>query len=317
MRAVTNRRRLPALLLWVCLALVAGCTRMPATEQTTIKPQSVAELQSYLLNRKPDLSHFRLRGPFAVTERINHELRLSANERFAADLYLAAPVESAPLLVFVHGYDSSKEAHAYQAMHAASWGLHSLAVQLPRKGPWVNNGRTLTRLVNLIRRSPELVDKRIDVNKIILVGHSFGGAAVSIAMGEGAPALGGILLDPAAVGRDLPKYLQQITKPVIVLGADEEVAYARNRDFFYRYVRSGVAEVSIKDAAHEDAQYPSEHAVQNFGIDPHTTEELQITFVSALTSAAISLAFTGGYDYAWKSFEDVLKTGKFYNWRKK
>jgi hypothetical protein len=118
------------------------------------------------------------------------------------------------------------------------------------------------------------------------------------------------------VGRDLPKFLQQIRKPVMVLGADEEVSYARNRDFFYRYTHSGVAEISIRGAGHEDAQYPSEYELQH-GSDPYTTEESQIAFLSALTSAALSLTSAGTFDYAWASFGTVLENGKFYNARRK
>jgi pimeloyl-ACP methyl ester carboxylesterase len=221
------------------------------------------------------------------------------------------------LVIFLHGHESSKEAHANQALHLASWGLHSLTVQLPSNGPWVANGKTLARIVSFIHRSPEVIDRRIDVNKIILVGHSFGAAAVAVALAEGAPAAGGILLDPAAVGRDLPKFLQQIKKPVMVLGADEDVAPARNRDYFYRFIRSGVAEVSIRGATHEDAQYPSEFALRNSGMDPDTTEEAQLTFVSALTSAAFALSAAGTFDYAWKSFDAVLANGRFFNPRKK
>ena len=244
----------------------------------------------------------------------NYELRLSTTERINTDLFLSAPAEKAPLVIFLHGYDSSKEDHTYQAMHVASWGMHCLALQLPNNGPWVSNGKTLAKIVNFIYRSPEIIDSRIDVNKIILVGHSFGGSAVAIALAEGAPAAGGILLDPAAVGKDLPEFLKQINTPVMLLGADEHVSSARNRDYFYRFIRSGIAEVSIKDATHEDAQYPSEFALQ---LRSDTTEELQVTFVSALTSAAFSLSATGKFDYAWTSFGDVFKNGKFFNAKKK
>ena len=85
----------------------------------------------------------------------------------------------------------------------------------------------------------------------------------------------------------------------------------------WRGIRSGIAEVSIKDAAHEDAQFPAEIVPQIFGADSAPTEELQITFVSALTSAAFSLAATGRLDYAWASFSDAFATGKLYNPRKK
>jgi hypothetical protein len=94
------------------------------------------------------------------------------------------------------------------------------------------------------------------------------------------------------------------------------VAWARNRNYFFEFIRGSVAEVSIRGATHEDAQYPSEYAVKN-GADPHTTEELQVTFAGALTAAVVSLASTGTVDYAWTSFGPVLESGKFYNARRK
>src|SRR4030095_11638447 len=87
--------------------------------------------------------------------------------------------------------------------------------------------------------------------------------------------------------------------------------------YFFRFIRSGVAEISIRNASHEDAQYPSEYALQAFGIDPYTTEELQITFASALTAAAFSLSSTGKFDYAWQSFGDALESGRVFKARKK
>jgi pimeloyl-ACP methyl ester carboxylesterase len=301
----------------VWLTLVSGCTRVPPLYEASLKTRTVPELQELLLNNETDLDLFRLHGPFAVAVQKDREVHLSSTERIKADLFLSAPAEKAPLVIFLHGHDSSKGAHANQAMHLASWGMHSLSLQLPNKGPWISNGKTLARIVSLIYRSPEVIDSRIDVNKIILVGHSFGGAAVAVALAEGAPAAGGILLDPAAAAKDVPNYLRRINKPVMVLGADDEVASARNRDWFYRFIRSGIAEVSIRDAAHEDAQFPSEFALQNSGHDPNTTEDLQVTFVSALTSAAVSLSATGTFDYAWTSFRPVFENGKFFNPKKK
>ena len=299
------------------LALAGGCARLPSTGVTSLKPATLNELRGYVLNHKADVDQFRLRGPFDVATHKDHELRLSTAERIDTDLYLSAPAEKAPLVILLHGHDNSKEDHAYQAMHLATWGIHSLAVQLPKSGPWVGNGRTLARIVTLIHRRPDIIDNRIDVNKIILVGHSFGGAAVAIALAEGAPAAGGILLDPAGIGKDLPKFLIKIDKPVMLLGADERVSRIRDRDYFYEYIRRGIAEVSIRDASHEDAQFPLEPAPQEPGTDSSATEELQITFVSALTSAAFSLGHTGNFDYAWTSFGDAIEDGRFFDALKK
>lgn len=105
--------------------------------------------------------------------------------------------------------------------------------------------------------------------------------------------------------------------PVMVLGADEERSPARDREDFYRHLRSGIVEVSIRNALHEDAQYPAELPLQWFSRGPTSTEELQITFVSALTAAAFSLGATGKFDYAWASFDDAIKSGRIFNAKKK
>jgi hypothetical protein len=188
---------------------------------------------------------------------------------------------------------------------------------LAKDGPWIGNGRTLAKLVEAIHRTPELVDGRIDADKIILVGHSFGATAVATALGQGAPAVGGVLLDPAGIGRQLPRLLQRITVPVMVIGADEDIWPTRNRGQFYRFIPATVGEISIRDTIHEDAQYPNERTLRAFEDEPDDTEEAQIAFVSALTASAFGLAATGGIDYAWNGFESAIKNGIFFNARRK
>ncbi|MGH7769880.1 MAG: alpha/beta fold hydrolase [Candidatus Binatia bacterium] len=310
--------RISALLLIAFMAHAAGCARQfPTTELTSIKAANPAELQRYLLSRKPDVAQFRFRGPFAMVERRDLEIPLDSGLTVKADLYLCAAAGKAPLVIVLHGHNNSKEDHAFQAMHLASWGMHGLALDLPKGGPWIGNGRILTRLVDAIHRTPELVDGRIDADKIILVGHSFGATAVATALGEGAPALGGVLLDPTAIGRGLSQSLTRITVPVMVIGADEDIWPARNRGQFYRFIPRAVGEISIRDTVHQDAQYPNQHTLRTFEDDPDETEEAQIAFVSALTATAFSLAATGNIHYAWNSFEDGLKNGIFFNGRRK
>jgi pimeloyl-ACP methyl ester carboxylesterase len=295
------------------LLVLGGCARMPNIGITALKPKTQVELETYLLAQQADLDQFRLRGPFEVTTREDIAIPLSPRDSVSADLYLSASTGKAPLVILMHGHDNSKDDHAYQALHLASWGMHSLTVQLPNHGPWITNGKTLARIVALVRSRPEILDSRIDIDEVILAGHSFGAASVAVALAEGSGAAGGILLDPAFVGRGLPSYLVKIAKPVMVLGADETVTVARNRSIFYRNIRSRVAEISIRHATHEDGQFP----IEGLAIGSDATEEHQLTFVSALTAAALSLAATGGIDYAWSSFSDAVKTGKFVNAKKK
>jgi pimeloyl-ACP methyl ester carboxylesterase len=310
--------RISALLLIAFMAHAVGCTRQfPRTQVTPIKAANPAELQHYLISRKPDVAQFRFRGPFAMVERRDLEIPLDSDLTLKADLYLCAAASKAPLVIVSHGHNNSKQDHAFQAMHLASWGMHGLALDLPKRGPWIANGRTLAKLVDTIHRTPQFVDRRIDADKIILVGHSFGATAVGTALGEGAPALGGVLLDPTAIGRGLSQLLRRIAVPVMVIGADEDIRPARNRGPFYRFIPRAVGEISIRDTVHEDAQYPNQHTLRTFEDDPDQTEEAQITFVSALTASAFGLAATGNIDYAWNSFETAFKNGIFFNARRK
>ena len=295
------------------LALLAGCVRLPATGVTPLKAKIPSDLRAQVLSQKPDVDLFRPRGPFEVVTHEDREIQLSATERIEADLYLAAPAEKAPLVILLHGYENSKEDHAYQAFHLATWGIHSVAVTLPNTGPWLENARKLARLSALVRRQPDVIDKRIDGERIILAGHSFGGAAVAMALATGAPAAGGILLDPAGTEKGLPAYLRKVARPVMVIGADERISPVRDRGWFYEHIRRNVAQVSIVDAHHEDAEF----RLDGRDSESNATEELQITFVSALTAAAFSLGYTGSFDYAWTAFRDGIIGGKFFDALKK
>jgi pimeloyl-ACP methyl ester carboxylesterase len=307
-----------AVLMVALLACWAGCAqRFPEPEVTKIKASNPADLQQYLVTRKPDVALFKLRGPFTVAEPKELEIPLAAGVTIDAEFYQCTAALRAPLAILVHGHENSKADHVFQAMHLASWGMHSVAIDLPNRGPWIGNGRTLARLVDAIRRMPQLIDRRIDTDKIILVGHSFGATAVATALGEGAAAIGGVLLDPAGIGRELRQLLERIDVPVMVIGADEDIWPARNRGQFYRFIRRRVGEISIRDTVHADAQYPNDSTLRGFEDEPDDTEEAQIAFVSALTAATFSLAATGNLDYGWNSFENGIKTGMFFNARRK
>jgi pimeloyl-ACP methyl ester carboxylesterase len=304
------------LLLVAAVALCGGCARRaPVTEITPIKAANRADLERQLLSRKPEVAQFRMRGPFAVTERADIEVAVPSGPRVLVDVFLCA--EKAPLVILVHGHGNSKDDHAFQAMHLASWGMHSVTVQLPNQGPWIANGRTLARVVQAIRRSPQIVDKRIDPEKIILVGHSFGATAVAAALAEGVPVLGAVLLDPAGIGRELPSLLRRVKAPVVVIGADEDIWTTRNREYFYRFIPRGISEISIRDALHDDAAQSPVRGIFASNDDPLATEEAQVSFVSALTAVAFALSTTGGIDYAWNSFDDALQKGVFFNARRK
>jgi len=96
-----------AVVLIALMALSVGCARrFPEPEVTTIKAANPAELQRYILSRKPDVAQFKLRGPFAVTERRDVEIPLASGLTVQADLYLCAAAVKAPLVIVLHGLDT-------------------------------------------------------------------------------------------------------------------------------------------------------------------------------------------------------------------
>ncbi len=297
------------------LTVIAPCINFADTIPTAAKPANFRELQDELVSRKADLDRFRSRGPFAAAMQPNRVLRVAESERFNADIFVAVGAGKAPLVIFVHGYGTSKEAHARQAMHVSSWGMHCLALEIPGNSGWTSKGRTLARIVDFVRQHPEAIDAPIETDKIILVGHSLGGSSVAVALAEGAQAAGAILLDPAGAGRDLARYLEQIRAPVMILGADEEVFSVVRRQEFYDLIPGTVSEVSVRNATHADAEFPSRSATHNFGVE--TNQDLQITFASALTAAAVSLAADLTFDYAWATFADNIRDGTLINPRRK
>lgn len=292
----------------IMLAVLGGCAKKPPTGLTDLKANSYGELERYLLSQPSNIDTFKVRGPFSVDTRENHELKLPAGDLIKGDLYLAEHGNKAPLIILLHGYGNSKSDHGYQAMHLATWGLHALALDLPKEGPWADNGRMLAQVAELLQNNPQLLDQNIDGRKIVLAGHSFGGSSVAIAMGRGAPVLGGVLLDPAIADGDMRGALTRIKKPVILIGADEYVSEAVGRGYFFYYTRNGIMEISIRDAEHEDAIFSMEMT----GI----TGE-QLSFVGTLTAAAFSLAATGKSDYAWAGFNKAVREGTIVNPKKK
>jgi pimeloyl-ACP methyl ester carboxylesterase len=300
---------------WLLLSLMlfGGCARLPDIGVTPLKHATVGTLQKQLLVERSELGRFRLRGPFEVAVQEDRAIVLADGERIEADLYLSSAPDNAPLVILLHGYDNSKDDHAYQAYHLASWGVHAAAVQLPNQGPWDENGRTLVRLARFLQSSPRALDRRIDPKKIILAGHSFGATSVAVAMAEGAPVLGGILLDPASPLPSLSRYLRRLRAPLMVLMADPKLGETNGGSEFYEYTRSGTAQVSIANASHDDATFPIASPLETAFSGAETTEAGQMVFVAALTSAAMSLGLTGQLDYAWNSYADALKRGTLFD----
>lgn len=291
-------------------ACLAGCrtSRSASSSAYEVAPVSFRELAETVSKDEPDIDLFKAKGPFAYTVKRNQVIKIRTGKRRVTIVYdLAVPANEAkaPLVILSHGNMSRKEAHRYQIEHLASYGMYAMAVQLPNRDKWMDNGVALGKLVKGLGARPAAVHASIDPEAIILGGHSFGGSAVALAAARGAPVKGLILLDPALFKPSLEDDLAKIDAPVMVLGADRKIFKARKRRSFFQGVSGEAAEISIKGATHDDAQFPSMFAVAGVGIDPFTTKSRQELFAAAIAASAFSLATTGSVEYAYDALKDL------------
>ncbi len=280
--------------------------------------ETFSELLEKVEHKSVSVNAFKKTGPFDVSLQEDYSIAISPSEiPVVADIYTPEHDSRAPLIIFVHGSVASKKAHKIQAVHLASWGFYSMVVSLPSEDRWMKNGATIDALTRLIKKWPYIVNSHIDDRKIYLVGHSFGGSAVTIATGRGAPVDGLILLDPAVVNNNVQSYMRKVSVPVMLLGADKDVFKSRRRKMFFDNIDEKIAEISVKGATHNDAQYPSMFGAYMFGFDPFTSESLQKEFLQAITITAFSFTTTNSLDYAWEMFKGKVDEGVFINARRK
>lgn len=293
------------------LALTTSCvSRAPPPELNGDRlGDGYAKIRESRLAGRGDLEGFGALGPVGVTLERNATVTLPGGAQLVFDNLIPKSASPTPLIVLVHGNRSRKEAHRRQAELLASHGMHAVAVDVPNRSRWLANGRLIRALVDRVRQAPRLLGGHIDPARIVLVGHSFGGSAVTLAAAQGAKVKGLILLDPAVFSTAVERAMATVEQPVLVIGADRDVFRARKRGQFFRRLGGDVLELSVAGATHDDAQHPSMYALTTIGIDPFTSTARQGFFAATLAAGAFSLAATGTLDYVREALEPELARG--------
>lgn len=307
---------------WQPIVIVTSCLAFGSCATTTDRNQayeasSFKELKTRLMSDSPDVEMFLKTGPYEFDRLEDFSIRVERDEVVNTDVYMPLGLKDAPLVIFQHGNLSTKEEHRYQAQRVASWGMNAMVVQQPNEKRWLRNGKVLQRLVNLLNMWPNLLNNSFDRNNIILVGHSFGGSAIAIAAAGNDAVKGVVFLDPAMVNAKVKKAVSELDVPAVILGADMQVFESRRRKLFYSLKEDNIVELSVKNATHNDAQYPDSFTFSKLFGANWTSAERQERFAAAITASAFSIAATGGTDFMWNAVQPALKRGNFIKAKRK
>lgn len=311
---------------WSHVALCFSCilftlSQACTTTKTLIFPTAKSPIEDFykdILTMRPDLENLAEFGPFKVNEAKDFSIRISAKEELKADLFFSEHDDKAPLVIIQHGNLGSKEYHREQALRLASWGAHVLTLKQVNEKQWARNGDNLAKLVILLQRWPDLLDSKFNPQKIILAGHSFGGSAIGIAAGTGINIRGLIFLDPAVYNANVALFLSRIKTPAFILAADRRIFTSRNRATFYNRIQRNVAEISIKDSTHNDAQFPNQFSwLQSLGLDHSPEESRQNLFAAAMVSLVMSYTVSGSWTSAWPILKASTDKGKLFEPKRK
>ncbi len=267
------------------------------------KPVATAEtVRSKIILLAPELSRFEELGPFEIEEQVEREVTLSLSRTIVVDHFFAVTEDRLPIVVISHGNFSGKSAHRDQARRLASWGFHVVTLEVPNRDHWLENGKVLRQFTELLRSVPFMLGKNSDSSRIVMVGHSFGGSAATLAMGAGAPVIGAVMLDPAVVHASVVTAMQKTDLPMVLLGSDPKIFSARGRNKFSKNLRGELLEVSVPSSTHDDAQGPSMFSRSVLGFDPYTSNNRQKFFGSLLAVSVIGLTTSGTLDFARQIF---------------
>ncbi|MCX6125333.1 MAG: alpha/beta fold hydrolase, partial [Proteobacteria bacterium] len=280
-------------------------TTNPALERRTVN-----DIHLRLSLLPEGIDRYREDGPFNYQEDADVEMPISADERRQVDIYRTKGAGLAPIILISHGNFSGKRAHRNQARRLASWGFHVVVVELPNRDQWLENGRRMFEVAGFLTKWPKFLGDNVDGSRIILAGHSFGGSAVTLAAGFGAPVSGLILLDPAVAHPSVTAAMGRIDSPVVLLGSDVRMFSARGRKKFRKNIVAEFLELTVRGATHDDAQGPSMFSRYSLGLDPFTNNESRAVFTASFVSAAISISSSGNLEQLRKDLASSANIGK-------
>ena len=223
---------------------------------------------------------------------------------------------NATAIIVSHGNGGRKESFRMLGEHLASVGMPTLVPQLPNRNQWTMAAEYLASLAQIVRVASDINDKicsrkdrrsysrsrkkALAPRKVVLIGHSFGGAASLIAATRLRPRPDVIALDPAWPTMLPFDLIKDLRSKVTIIGADPRLYRARQQKSLRKVLgnHQRVRYRFIEGATHDEAQYPTTFALSGWGINPYVKTGLQETYlenIAASLASSIPTANTSGH----------------------
>ncbi|MCP5557285.1 MAG: dienelactone hydrolase family protein [Verrucomicrobiaceae bacterium] len=194
--------------------------------------------------------------PESVT-RTKHTLQLS-KDRVTADVYLPKGVETAPVVMVVHGFSRSRNNMSGWGVLLAQQGFIVVVPTMPKLSANLRNGRAMRELLDEVMAGKLFTAPHPQPHNAALVGFSMGGCVTLLAAEKNPHVAAWVGLDPVDFSGLGEKVIKDLAVPSLIVRAEPAPFNLNgNSRHLITAAHGPMTAMCVKDSTHCDAENPS------------------------------------------------------------
>lgn len=181
-----------------------------------------------------------------------------SKDTVTADVYLPKGVETAPVVMVVHGFTRSRKNMSGWGVLLAQQGLIVIVPTMPKLSANVRNGRAMRELLDEVMAGKLFTAPRPQPEKAALVGFSMGGCVTLLAAEKNAHLAAWIGLDPVDFSGLGEKVIKDLNLPSLIIRAEPAPFNLEgNSRKLIAAAHGPMTAMCVKGSTHCDAENPS------------------------------------------------------------
>ncbi len=194
--------------------------------------------------------------PAGIT-RTQHTVQLS-RDSVTADVYLPKGVESAPVVMVVHGFSRSRNNMSGWGVLLAQQGFIVVVPTMPKFSANVRNGRAMRDLLDAVMAGKLFTAPHPLPRKAALVGFSMGGCVTLLAAEKNPHLAAWVGLDPVDFSGLGEKVIKDLPIPSLIMRAEPAPFNLNgNSRRLITAAQGPMTAMCVADSTHCDAENPS------------------------------------------------------------